>query len=108
MNPRAQRIKRKGEHSEDGRRTLSHKEGLPSARSPSAQLMCCTLTDLQLKHWCVDDFCSMALEAGDDSTEDSLTNGHLLGAIVPCALGRGEGKKSKEHVRLEVRSGRQM
>lgn len=70
--------------------------------------MCSTLTHLQLKHWCVDDFCSVALEAGDDSTEDSLTNGHLLGAIVPCALGRGEGKKSKQYVGLEVRSGRRM
>lgn len=28
----------------------------------------------------------MALEAVDDSSENSLTNGHLFGAVVPRAL----------------------
>lgn len=63
----------------------------------------CVLTHLQLKHWCVNDFCSVALEAGNDCIEDSLTNGHLLGAVVPCAL--GETKKSKGRVGLEARRG---
>lgn len=42
----------------------------------------------------------MALEAGDDCIEDFLTNGHLLGAVVPRALGR-----DKAHTGLEACSG---
>lgn len=58
-----------------------------TAGSSSAQPTCCVLAHLQLKHWSINDFCSMALEAGDDRIEDSLANGHLLGAVVPRALG---------------------
>lgn len=66
-------------------------------------LTSCVLTHLQLKHRRINDFCSVALEAGDDRIENSLANGHLLGAVVPCAL--GEIKKSKGHVGLEARRG---
>lgn len=52
----------------------------------SANLLCSCSTHLQLKHWRINDFCSVALEAVDDSSENSLTNGHLFGAVVPCAL----------------------
>lgn len=41
---------------------------------------------LQLKNRCVDGFCSVAFEAADDSAEDSLSDGHLLGVVVPGSL----------------------
>ena len=41
---------------------------------------------LQFKDRCVDGLCSVAFEAADDGVEDFLSDGHLLGVVVPRSL----------------------
>jgi len=41
---------------------------------------------LEFKDGRVDGFCSVAFEAADDGAEDSLSDGHLLGVVVPRSL----------------------
>lgn len=41
---------------------------------------------LQFKNRCVDGLRSMTFEAADDGVEDFLSDGHLLGVVVPRPL----------------------
>lgn len=46
----------------------------------------CVHMYLQFKDRCVDGLCSVAFEAADDGVEDFLSDGHLLGVVVPRSL----------------------
>lgn len=49
-------------------------------------------THLQFENRCIDSLAAMALEDLHDLVENTLTQRHLLGTIVPRALGRLQGE----------------